>query len=64
MDTKTGAPTAKIYQFPATTSGKLDKRALRPPSSTDRGQPPFQAVEFGSGWYHEAAVEAENPRKS
>jgi hypothetical protein len=64
MSTKSGAPTAKIYQFPATTSGKLEKRGLRPPSSADRGQPQFQTVEFGSGWYHEAAVEAETPRKS
>jgi len=63
MNTNSGAPTAKIYQFPATTQGKLDKRGLRPTSATDRRQPPLPTVEFGSGWYHEAALEAEHPRK-
>ena len=64
MNTKSGAPTAKIYQFPVTALGKLDRRGLRSTSSTDRRQPSLPAVEFGSGWYHEAAVEADNPRKS
>ncbi len=64
MNTKSGAPTAKIYQFPKSTSGKLDERGPRSPSSTERRDFLPPPVEFGSGWYHQAAIDADIPRKS
>ena len=64
MNTNSGAPTAKIYQFPLKTSTDLGKPGWRQASSADRRQPPLPTVEFGSGWYHEAAMEADRPRKS
>jgi hypothetical protein len=55
--------TAKIYQFPrriaATNAGLRQEYASAP---NFRSQP-LPAVECGSGWYHEAAIEAERPRK-
>lgn len=55
-------PTAKIYQFPrhATAAGRReqDKPVVDPRSEHDLG------IEFGSGWYHEAALrEADRNRK-
>jgi hypothetical protein len=64
MSTNSGAPTAKIYRFPGTTSRNLDKPGRRQTSAAEGGQRPLPTVEFGSGWYHEAAVQAEAPRKS
>jgi hypothetical protein len=58
------APTATIYQFPLTSSADLDKPGVRPAPAAERRQPPLPTVEFGSGWYHEAAMEADRPRKS
>lgn len=55
-------PRAKIYQFPfnATAAGRRaqDKPAVDPRCEHDLG------IEFGSGWYHEAALrEADRNRK-
>jgi hypothetical protein len=55
---------AKIYQFPLkarTPAGHLDdgKRAA------DIASPPIADTEFGSGWYHDEAIEeAERSRKN
>jgi hypothetical protein len=54
-------PSAKIYQFPrkpvprASAGGQeaLVGRMSQAPR-----------IEFGGGWYHEAAVQADRPRKS
>ncbi len=54
---------AKIYQFPL---------KARPPAAhpdqTKRGadiaSPPIANTEFGSGWYHDEAIEAERGRKN
>jgi hypothetical protein len=55
--------TAKIYQFPrriaANNAGVRQEYASAP----DYRSQPLPAVEFGSGWYHEAAIEAERTRK-
>lgn len=56
--------TAKIYQFPTRArppAGHFDesKRTAAMPS------PPIATTEFGSGWYHEEAIEdAERGRKN
>jgi hypothetical protein len=54
---------AKIYQFPRTIAansvGLCEKHAIAP----DFRLQPMPAVEMGSGWYHEAAIEAERTRK-
>jgi hypothetical protein len=56
--------TAKIYQFPLRNS-----RTAGRPNSRDNGareaQPALLTmVESGGGWYHDAAIQAEPPRKS
>lgn len=43
-------PTAKIYAFPK----RPRERSDNPHNARD---PRFDAVEFGTGWYHQAAVE-------
>lgn len=56
--------TAKIYQFPARPRATSDsqQRTAKSFVSSDASQPP--AVEFGRGWYHEAAIEeADGARK-
>lgn len=63
MNVNSNPPTAKIYQFPRTTSADLGRSGRgRAPAAESRPRA-LPAVEFGSGWYHEAAVEAERPRK-
>ncbi len=47
--------TAKIYQFP--TRPTLAARRLRAPLAGEP-VPAFPRTEFGSGWYHEAAIRA------
>jgi hypothetical protein len=55
---------AKIYQFPRKVSAVARPLMLDNRLATDRGLAELQTVEFGSGWYHEAAVQAEWPRRS
>jgi len=55
-------PSAKIYQFPRKPRASASfpgREALM----IDRS-PPAPRVEFGEGWYHEAAIQAERSRKS
>jgi hypothetical protein len=56
-------PSAKIYQFPRKAQANFAAANRRVAVETT---PQFEAppaVEYGSGWYHEAAIEAERPRK-
>ena len=54
-------PTAKIYQFPRKAAPRAN--AASQEVTADRiSQTP--RVEFGGGWYHEAAIHADRPRKS
>jgi len=54
---------AKIIPFPrrigANSAGLRQDHAPVP----DFRPQPMPAVEFGSGWYHQAAIDAEPPRK-
>jgi hypothetical protein len=60
---KTSPPaSARIYQFPARGSARPGRAPLSPSTTDPRRDLP--AVEFGSGWYHEAAVQADTLRKS
>ena len=54
--------TAKIYQFPRKTSVNAGAARQGAPATDHRGQA-VATVEFGSGWYHEAALQAERVRK-
>ncbi|WP_424631858.1 DUF2735 domain-containing protein [Bradyrhizobium sp. SYSU BS000235] len=56
--------TAKIYQFPVRgrkTAGG-DHEPIRP--TTDPRFQPVLGDTFGSGWYHDAAIEEEKRRPS
>jgi hypothetical protein len=64
MSTHSHLPSAKIYQFPRKTSANPSGAIREVRSATDHRQRAVASVEFGSGWYHEAAVQAEWPRKS
>jgi hypothetical protein len=57
-------PTAKIYQFPRKTAASSGQAVRDPRAAADHRLRALPSVEFGSGWYHEAAVQAEWPRKS
>lgn len=64
MITNSRPPTAKIYQFPRKTSLSAAGAVRDIKSVTDHRLRVVPNVEFGSGWYHEAAIEADRPRKS
>jgi hypothetical protein len=63
MSTEPRPPTAKIYQFP--------RRVIARPADASASARPTLAplspiepsVDFGGGWYHQAAIEAEHIRK-
>ena len=63
MNANARPPTAKIYQFPVTKSSTLRGPGPDARSSPDRSASVLPTVEFGSGWYHDAAVQAERSRK-
>jgi len=52
-------PSAKIYQFPRRPLSRTTTANQAPQG----GAPPAPRVEFGGGWYHEAAIQAESQRK-
>ena len=63
MPTNENGQSAKIYQFPTKT---LRERAVRGKIAPDSGaRQTFapQSVDFGGGWYHDAAIFAERTRK-
>ena len=64
MNTNSQPPTAKIYQFPRKTSAIPGGTGREIRVATDHRQRAVPNVDFGSGWYHEAAVQAESLRKS
>jgi hypothetical protein len=55
--------TAKIYQFPRRIAADHAGFRQEYASTANFRQQPLPAVECGSGWYHEAAIEAERTRK-
>jgi uncharacterized protein DUF2735 len=55
-------PSAKIYQFPRKPQATAAARNAW--SVRDERSRPLPTVEFGSGWYHDAAIQADRPRKS
>jgi Protein of unknown function (DUF2735) len=63
MNTNMRPPTAKIYQFPVKNSPTLRGSSSEARTIGDRGVGALPTVEFGSGWYHDAAVQAERARK-
>jgi hypothetical protein len=62
MNSNQRPPSAKIYQFRAKPSAsRIGSREVIQ-TAEDR-KPVSLPVEFGSGWYHEAALQAELSRK-
>jgi len=59
MSTDAGLPSAKIHQF----SRKAVKNSADLRRGPDQRQIPVTHTEFGSAWYHEAAVNAERGRR-
>jgi hypothetical protein len=55
--------TAKIYQFPRRIAPNSVGFRQEYASAADSASQPLPAVEFGSGWYHQAAIDAERTRK-
>jgi len=64
MNTNASPPTAKIYQFPVRTSANWAGINQDIRTSADPRLKGFPVVDFGSGWYHEAAMKADLSRKS
>jgi hypothetical protein len=55
---------ARIYQFPANgRAGLSGRRDALKPTLDAAALLRAPKIEFGSGWYHEAAMEAEKARK-
>jgi hypothetical protein len=63
MSKNSPPPSARIYQFPARGSARPGRPLPASPSTPDP-RLTVPAVEFGSGWYHDAAVQADTHRKS
>ena len=67
MTISPGRPSATIHQFPAggrAGAGRFGAVRDGGEASVTRLFPPVAVVEFGSGWYHEAAIsEADGDRK-
>jgi hypothetical protein len=60
MNMNSPPTSAKIYQFPRKASGAAS-REIKP--TMDHRMRAVPTVDFGSGWYHEAAIQAERARK-
>ncbi len=66
MSTMTGRASATIHQFPAGgRAGVARFGGLRENNAATVARlfPPVAVVEFGSGWYHQAAIEAADPAR-
>ena len=59
MNTSFHHGTAKIYQFPVRPRPAVGARHEETNTAVDLNAPRFSEVACGSGWYHEAAIEAE-----
>jgi len=65
MEANARPPTAKIIQFRAKTSFRQPVLPFRAAAGDSAARlAPLIPVEAGGGWYHEAAIQAERPRKS
>jgi Protein of unknown function (DUF2735) len=62
MSANSRPPSAKIYQFPGKASVHA-AAAREDRSARDLRLRTIPSVEFGSGWYHDAAIQAEKARK-
>jgi hypothetical protein len=60
MNMNSPPTSAKIYQFPRKASVAAS-REIKP--AMDHRMRAVPTVDFGSGWYHEAAIQAERARK-
>ena len=63
MNEKFHAESAKIYPFPKRIGENTAENRKNAILTSKSGMPKFTATDFGSGWYHDAAMQAENPRK-
>jgi hypothetical protein len=64
MNTNSHPPSAKIYQFPRKAAAGLTGPGREVRSAADQRLRALPRVEFGSGWYHDAAVQTDWSRKS
>lgn len=63
MSTTSTQQSAIIYDFAARARAILESRG-RSPQFAERAQPALPKVDYGSGWYHEAAIQdADRTRK-
>jgi hypothetical protein len=66
MSTNTGRGSATIHQFPVggrAAAGRFGAVREAGEASVARLFPPVAVVEFGSGWYHQAEIEATDPTR-
>jgi Protein of unknown function (DUF2735) len=64
MNVNSPPNTAKIYQFPVKGAAGLRGPARDLGPAGDYRLQAAPTVDFGSGWYHEAAIQADRLRKS
>jgi hypothetical protein len=57
-------PTAKIYEFRRRVPANVGIANRQVLATADRQPLAMSNVDCGSGWYHEAAIQAERPHKS
>jgi hypothetical protein len=63
MSTSSHPRSATIYQFPRKIPANAGECHRAVKATAALGMQAIPTVEFGSGWYHEAAVQAERARK-
>ncbi len=64
MDTNVRRESAKIYEFPRRPRGLADTYRRGDRLAAELSSVHAPTIEFGSGWYHQAAVEeAQRPGK-
>jgi hypothetical protein len=56
VTTNFGRESAKIYQFPVRRPPNTDAPRQKSKPATDLNPIQVSEVEFGSGWYHDAAI--------
>lgn len=59
MTSQQQRPTAKIYAFPSRPRGAANDRYT---PTQQQAAATLATVEFGSGWYHDAAIEDDEAR--
>jgi hypothetical protein len=64
MNTSFHHGSAKIYQFPVRGRPTIGARQEEAKTTIDINSPRVSEVACGSGWYHEAAIEADAKRTS